>query len=167
MARAGYNPKEMITIFKYFKQVTPDEKTKSIFSTHPPMDFRIQQCEKFLQEDLPGLMQNSAKKGYIGTSVIYDKETKKPRIVWIIENSPAEKAGLKLRDLIISINGKELSYRSQAYFNKEWNTFSEQQIKAGNIELMIDRDGEKMPFAIEPATYYLDPDIKISVEGSK
>ncbi|MFH1415564.1 MAG: RIP metalloprotease RseP [Elusimicrobiota bacterium] len=67
----------------------------------------------------------------------------KPVVGGFTMESPAEKAGLKIGDKIISINDKEI---------KSWYEIAEHAgVNAGNmIELVIEREGERMNISLMP-----------------
>lgn len=79
----------------------------------------------------------------IGIYMIADEDTEKIIIYYPIPNSPAEKAGLKPGDIIVSVDGVEYGY-------DEFNSIAKHiKGKEGTtVKLVIDRNGEKKNFEI-------------------
>ena len=79
----------------------------------------------------------------IGIYITLNQELGRAIIVSVIPNAPAEKAGLKEGDLIISVNGKE-------YNTDNYNDITE-NLKGGvgsPSEVVIERDGERQTYTI-------------------
>jgi len=66
-----------------------------------------------------------------------------PLVGKVIENSPAQRAGLKEGDLVLSVNGKEIAL---------WDELSQSIEESGGsaMTLSIKRDGQLLPVKIEP-----------------
>ena len=93
----------------------------------------------------------------IGVYMIADESTEKIVVYYPIPDSPAEKAGIKPGDIIVSVDGVEYSY-------EEFSTIASHiKGKEGTkVKLVIERDGKKMDFEIERAKIETNP-IKIKM----
>lgn len=86
------------------------------------------------------LMAGESNKGYLGVNIeTIDNEdgTKKVRVVKVLPDSAAEKAGVVPEDLIIKVNGVDVLSSSELIHEIVRHNAGEQ------VELMVFRDGEK------------------------
>ena len=79
----------------------------------------------------------------IGIYMIEDKDSGRVLVYYPVPGSPAEKAGIKAGDLIISVDGKE-------YTSDDFNIISKyiKGEEGTNVNLVIERDGENLSFNI-------------------
>ena len=80
----------------------------------------------------------------IGIYMVADEETEKVIVYYPIPDSPADKAGIKSGDIIVSVDGKEYGY-------DEFSEIAENiKGKEGTkVKLVIEREGKEMTFEIE------------------
>lgn len=74
--------------------------------------------------------------GGVGVMLTTDKATGSPLIVSVMPGSPAEKAGLRGQDLILTVNGIDTRGRTLAQNIEDIRGFA-----AGNVVLRIQRNG--------------------------
>lgn len=79
----------------------------------------------------------------IGIYMVADEDTKKIVVYYPIPDSPAEKAGIKSGDIIVSVDGKQYSF-------EEFDTIADHiKGKEGTkVKLVIERDGKQLEFEI-------------------
>ncbi len=79
----------------------------------------------------------------VGIYMIADEETQKVVVYYPIPDSPAEKAGVKAGDIIVSVDGIEYPF-------EEFNTIAEKiRGEAGTkVKLVVERDGKQLNFEI-------------------
>ena len=88
----------------------------------------------------------------IGVYMIADEDTQKIVVYYPIPDSPAEKAGIKSGDIIVSVDGKEYAF-------EDFNIIADNiKGKEGTkVKLVIERDGKQMEFEIERAKIETNP----------
>lgn len=82
----------------------------------------------------------------IGIYMVVDKDTNKIIVYYPISDSPAEKAGIKSGDIIVSVDGVEYGYED---FSKIADYIKGKE--GTKVKLGIERDGKKLDFEIERA----------------
>ena len=88
----------------------------------------------------------------VGIYMIADKETGKVVIYYPIPNSPAEKAGIKVGDVILSVNDKEYSIDE---FNKMADDIKGEE--GTEVKLKIEREGQQLDFTLKREKIILNP----------
>lgn len=76
----------------------------------------------------------------------YSTNTAPAALTVVSEGTPAEKAGLKAGDVIVSVNGTAVSTGKDVY-----NYFLENETDGSAINLVIEREGRTMDMSITPA----------------
>lgn len=162
--RAGYDPKISVSLLKDLSQLSGHMSEYSLFRTHPNIKYRIKQAEKFLGKYLMPVSERQLKQYYLGFMAIFDKEFKRPRVATIVDKSPAQKSGVKLTDLIISVNDADTQYKNAAFMNKEFDAFLDKAMEGGgNVSFLVDRDGSEIHIDVKPIWYYNDPEINLII----
>ncbi|MEM9446224.1 MAG: RIP metalloprotease RseP [Verrucomicrobiota bacterium] len=69
----------------------------------------------------------------------------------VIDNSPAQKAGLQKNDIVLKVNGEKV-------YNTLQITEKVDEAPTQPIELIIEREGKKMPFSVKPEYPVYDKD---------
>jgi carboxyl-terminal processing protease len=113
------------------------------------VDARMHKWNKLLAPSELALIQSDLKGELVGIGVRinYDDATARVEILATIAGSPAEKAGLKARDIIVSLNGKSLHGRTLA------DVVRDIRGKAGEpVTLGVLRDDAIVPFTIVRGT---------------
>lgn len=86
---------------------------------------------------------------------VYSTPAIVPRIDGTILHSPAERAGIRVGDVVEQIDGQSILTRSES------DAVLEQRHQSGStVELLVDRGGQKLQFRLSPqaeATYPYDP----------
>ena len=97
----------------------------------------------------------------IGVYMIADEDTQKIVVYYPIPDSPAEKAGIKSGDIIVSVDGKEYAF-------EDFNIIADNiKGKEGTkVKLVIERDGKQMDFEIERAKIETNPITSKILENS-
>ena len=97
----------------------------------------------------------------VGIYMVADKETDRVLVYYPIPESPAEKAGIKSGDLIISVDGVE-------YTSKDFDRIASFiKGEAGTtVNLVIERDGEKIPFDLTREKITTNPITAKMIEGN-
>jgi carboxyl-terminal processing protease len=91
-------------------------------------------CKASTQDCLNYMKSHMADRGWVG--IKYDPETRK--VMRVIEGSPAENAGFEKGDVMVAINGVELSDANQDKLKK----MSTEKMKPGNdITYTVERAG--------------------------
>jgi predicted metalloprotease with PDZ domain len=94
---------------------------------------------------IPKKKLNEIKDFGLGLSVIFLE--KKWTVQSLKQNSPADKAGIKINDLIVSINGNKISD-----FGSDYCSFSEFSLdihEKEEMDLIIIRDGREIKFVLK------------------
>lgn len=94
-------------------------------------------------ENFTGKVNNDPE-GDIGVSAGYDPGSKRVRVYGVTPNSPAEKAGVKRGDVVLSVDGTDV-------FNSTFREmdFLFQGEKGKKVELAVSRDGNLIRYSIE------------------
>ena len=97
----------------------------------------------------------------VGIYMVADKETDRVLVYYPIPESPAEKAGIKSGDLIISVDGVE-------YTSKDFDRIASFiKGEAGTkVKLVIERDGERIPFDLTREKITTNPITAKMIEGN-
>ena len=97
----------------------------------------------------------------VGIYMVADKETDRVLVYYPIPESPAEKAGIKSGDLIISVDGVEYTSkdfdRIASFIKGETGT---------TVKLVIERDGERIPFDLTREKITTNPITAKMIEGN-
>lgn len=88
----------------------------------------------------------------VGIYMIADKESGKVVIYYPIPNSPAEKAGIKVGDIILSVNDKEYPIDD---FNKMADDIKGEE--GTEVKLKIEREGQQLEFTLKREKIVLNP----------
>lgn len=65
-----------------------------------------------------------------------------PKVLYVVENSPAERAGVKVGDLILSVAGKQISSDEQA-FKKLVDIYAHRVTPGEVVKLVLDSSGKR------------------------
>ena len=94
-------------------------------------------CTLSTQECLDKMVEFYSKRGWVGIEYVPNEETRHMEIRVVVPGSPAEKAGLKVGDIITGVNGIEYSEENEAKLNKVYKNWT----PGTTIEYMVKRDG--------------------------
>lgn len=72
-----------------------------------------------------------------------------PGVLYVSRNSPAEKAGLQIGDLILSVNGKPVSTGETAVTDFD-AIFNEVSRHSNNVKIRVRRKGKNLTFVLQP-----------------
>ncbi len=72
-----------------------------------------------------------------------------PGVLYISRNSPAEKAGIQIGDLILSVNGKPVTAGKSAV-NDFDATFNKVSKRSDKVRIRVKRKGRKLTFVVQP-----------------
>lgn len=88
----------------------------------------------------------------IGIYMVADEKSDRVVVYYPIPNTPAEKAGIKAGDLIVSVNGVE-------YTAKDLDTIADyiKGEEGTTVNLVVERDGKRLPFEITRAKVNTNP----------
>jgi S1-C subfamily serine protease len=111
----------------------------SVYADDPKCNVAVRECDQQIRNMLGG-------RRYHGAQI----EEKKPGLVIksIAEKSPAERAGLRVGDRLIAINGKSLTHAS----SRDFKQLVADARKTGRVGLIIWRQGgyRKLDIRLEP-----------------
>jgi len=83
----------------------------------------------------------AANNAYLG--VVFDKDTTDLKVDEVTEGAPAEKAGLKVGDLIVGIDDKKLAKRAELF------EFMAKKKPGDEVTVVVKRDGEEMKIKVK------------------
>lgn len=96
--------------------------------------------------------------------------SEQPSVLWVADNSPAAAAGIRPRDKIVSINGREVRTGRQA--TRQTNNLLRDAAEAGTVSLQLQRGSETINVNVAPETscayqfYMVDADdINAAADG--
>ena len=96
----------------------------------------------------------------VGIGVQVEQKDGKLTVISPLQGSPADQAGLKPGDVILSVNGESLEGMSLL------EAVSKVRGKEGTIaDLVIDRDGQQYPFSVKRQVISI-PEIEVSTQGT-
>ncbi|MBQ9887306.1 MAG: RIP metalloprotease RseP [Lachnospiraceae bacterium] len=78
--------------------------------------------------------------------ISYMNQGDAPALTEVYPGTPAESAGLKAGDIIVSINGTDVSSGTEVY-----NYFRDNEIGSAAVDFVVKRDGEQVAVTVTPA----------------
>jgi C-terminal processing protease CtpA/Prc len=102
-------------------------------------------CEEDLATCAHKMAEHLAKKGWIGISMDKGDDKGDVSLEEVVAGSPADKAGLQVGDVLLSLNGIQVSEENKEALMKEYKGLYPGQ----TINYRIRRDGEELSVDIE------------------
>ena len=115
-------------------------KAELLFAVNPDTDVTVA-IDRNGEKKTLMLRPQLDSESHVGSSGLYPDFP--PEVGSLMESLPAEKAGIKLHDKIVSVDGKPVHY---------WNQFSTaiKMSQGKKQEILIERDGRQMDIAVTP-----------------
>ncbi len=95
-------------------------------------------CAKAMQE-------NMKERGWVGINMDYDKEAGVTVISNVLANSPAERAGFQVGDVLLGLNGVDYTEENQKPLKAEYATFKPGKTATFKVE----RNGQPIDIKVE------------------
>ncbi len=138
--------KEFLTVYAsilddYYEKI--DNKEMLNKAIDAMLKYLGEDYSNYLTESETKELEEKLKGTYEGLGVSLNGEN---IILEVFENSPADKAGIKINDKVISVNGTDVTSESSS------KTAKMIQDTKGDINLGILRDNEKISFVVEKST---------------
>lgn len=95
-------------------------------------------CAKMMKEQFK-------ERGWVGINMDYDKEQGVTVISNVVSNSPAQRAGFEVGDVLVGLNDVDYTEENEKLLKAEYATF-----KPGKTAIFkVERDGEKIDIKVE------------------
>ena len=97
------------------------------------------QCTASAQECLDHMSESFTQTGWAGLDGEYNEEHGYYTVTSLVSYGPAEKAGIKVADVLFGINGHKFSEMDEA----AWKAMKGERTPGATVTYMVKRDGEK------------------------
>ena len=95
-------------------------------------------CSEDAADCAQAMKNNFKKRGWVGINMEYDKERGVTVISNVVANSPAEKAGFQVGDVLMGLNGVDYTEENEESLKTEYASF-----KPGSVATFkVERDGK-------------------------
>jgi len=150
-SKSGFNDIEKTydDIMKnYYESV--DEQALADAAVNGMLDYLDEKYSKYLNNTSSEILENSLSGEYQGIGVTVSQKDSDIVVVSVVDNSPAQKAGLKANDIITSINGDKIGGKINL------NYMVDLIKKSKSVRLGILRDGSEKEYKIDVKAIEVD-----------
>ena len=101
-------------------------------------------CPEDAADCIRMMKEQFKERGWVGINMDYDKENGTTVISNVVSNSPAERAGFQVGDVLVGLNGIDYTEESEESLKAEYATF-----KPGSVATFkVKRDGEAIDIEV-------------------
>ena len=102
-------------------------------------------CPEDAADCAQGMKEKFKKRGWVGINMEYDKERGVTVISNVVANSPAEKAGFKVGDVLQGLNGVAYNEENEEALKTEFASFQ----PGNSATFKVERDGKSMDIHVD------------------